>query len=126
MRKAVVEMDGKPLKLFNEKLQTMKTKQGTTPKFLVFFTPTRFLDNNDLVELFWKDVCDQYGISFLDLTPAYNSLKTAFYPNNELCCSNHYLVYGNTLIAYLLTHYLVIQKWIPYSSAAELPCKVNK
>ncbi len=125
-RKALMEMDGKSLKLFNEKLQTMKTKEGTTPKFLAFFAPTRFFDNNDLVESYWKDVCSQNGISFLDLAPAYNALKTSFYPNNEDCCSRHYLSYGNTLVAYLLTQYMIDQKWIPYEDSSTIIGQANK
>jgi hypothetical protein len=97
------------LKLLTEKLKTMKTSGGTRPELLLYYVPTP-LFNNDQLCSFWKEISDQYHFKFMDLTNAYNAFKVEWYPTNLM----HYTIYGNELVAQILSHYFIENKVIPF------------
>ena len=113
-RDDLVEMLGKPLEVLDEKLSATKTSSGKTPQFGLFFVPDPDCLFYSRYESFWSDVCSRYGLKFLDLSRPYEDLKVSYYPTTEACCHHHYTAYGNALIAYLLSHYLPRQGWIPF------------
>ena len=110
------EMTGRRLQLLDEKLNSLKVSgvNGEQhPLMIIFYVPWLIFPN-DCVDPFWKSVCDQYHLNFLDLTESFNALKTGYYPSNQACCTLHYTAYGNELIATLLKYYLIEDKFIPF------------
>jgi hypothetical protein len=112
-----LELSGKPLKLFSEKMKSLKNSNGQTPGLLFFFVPFHLWVNNDRCEDFWNELCKRNNLDILDLADAFNALKTTYYPTSQACCNNHYTAYGNELIAHLLGHYLVEKNIIPFKPA---------
>ena len=103
------EMTGRPLGLFQEKLNGLKTSGGKCPQYLIYYVPA-ILYGNDCNGPFWRDVCVQHHLNFLDLTEPYNDLKMGFYP----AAKGHLTIYGNDLVALLLEHYLIEKKLIGF------------
>jgi len=114
IRDAMIEMDGTVLKNFTERLKKIDAPQGHPRKFLIFFAPWwDWYPSNDIYKNYWKDVCGRNNLNFLDLSPSFYTLEESFYPTHDSFADSHYNLYGNELIAYLLSHYLPEQKWIP-------------
>jgi hypothetical protein len=104
------EMTGKRLSLLNEKLGTMKTSSGNCPQLIIYYAPY-IVFPNDYCESYWTKVCAQYHLKFLDLTEPFDALKLSYFPAEG---SVHYTTCGNELVARLLSHYLVENKYIPF------------
>ncbi len=107
------EMMGLPIKALNEKLNHLKTSNGTAPKLCFCYSPTAAVYFVPEHELFWKQVCSNIGLEMLDLAPGFHALETAFFPTSQGCCSRHPTLYGNELLATLLNYYLPAQGWVP-------------
>ncbi len=103
------EMAGRRLVLLNDKLGSMRTSSGNRPQFAVYYVPCRDFPN-DCLEPFWGDLCSHYHLRFLDLSDAYDALKTSYYPTNV----THFTAYGNALVALILSHYLIDSKLAPF------------
>ena len=118
-----MEMMGKPLRLFGDKIQSIKNKDGSTPKLYLLYIPWRNLafPKESLQKGFWGDLCQKYNVGFVDIEKPFNALKTSFYPTNQYCCSRHYTAYGHTLIAYLLGRQLIEDKIIPFEPVPVTP-----
>jgi hypothetical protein len=112
-------MTAKPLNLFNQKLKSIHLTNGASPGLAFFYVPWRHqLGADEIYEFFWKDLCKGNGFLFLDLAPAFNALKTGFYPFEEKCCARHYTAFGgHELIAFILKHELIEKKLIPFEPA---------
>jgi sugar lactone lactonase YvrE len=114
IRDDMIEMDGRILKIFNEKLRGLDAPKDHPRSFLIFYAPWwDYYSLNDAYESYWRDVCGKYGLNFLDLSASFYALETSFYPTHDSFADNHYNMYGNALLAYLLSYYLPEQKWIP-------------
>lgn len=103
------EMTGRRLQLLHDKLNLMKTSRGNCPQLVFFYAPGGALPN-DCCASFWNDVCAQYHFKFLDLSEPFNALKTSYAP----VYAEHFTAYGNELVAVLLKHYLIEDKFIPF------------
>jgi sugar lactone lactonase YvrE len=114
IRDAMIEMDGTVLKNFTERLKKIDAPVGHPRNFLIFFVPWwDWYPSNDVYKNYWLDVCGRNHLNFLDLSPSFYTLEQSFYPTHDAFADSHYNIYGNELIAYLLSHYLPEQKWIP-------------
>lgn len=109
MHKDLLEMAGRPLQLFQEKLNSIKTPEGQIPQLLIYYLPTLPWPN-DCIEPFWNEVCTQYHLNFINLMDSFNALKTSYYP----AAKGHFTTYGNDLVALLLEHYLIENKIISF------------
>jgi hypothetical protein len=108
-------MLGKPFKVLDQRMGSLKTSSDTTPKLAFFFVPSVDCQDYPKYESFWSDVCSLYGLTFLNLTKPYQDLKYSYFPTTEACCHNHYTAYGNELIATILRHELIKKGWIPFT-----------
>jgi hypothetical protein len=116
IRDDLVEMLGKPFKVLNQRIGSLKTSSGTTPKLALFFVPAPDCESYSKYESFWSDICGRYGLTFLNLTKPYQDLEYSYFPTTEACCHFHYTAYGNELIATILRHELINQGWIPFTA----------
>ncbi|HVZ80841.1 MAG TPA: hypothetical protein VHE12_08590 [bacterium] len=119
MKDDMTEMAGKRLEMMAQRYSSSPTLLGGSPKTVLFFVPyTPFPDS---AVPFWQAVSDRYGFPFLDLSDGYQALRIGYYPDITQCCSGHYTAYGDRLIGYLLSHYLVEDKMIPFHPPAVRP-----
>ncbi len=109
-------MEGRILGLLSGRLQSMKNKSGDSPKLAVFFAPRGGDPDNDDCELFWRDLCAEKNIPWLDLAPPFNTLKTSYYPTGQSGGWVDFTVYGNSLVSLLLTEELIRDNWIPFKA----------
>ena len=114
IKKDLMELTSRPFRVFQNKLQSLKTPGAGRKKLLMLFIPWRNWPNSDSYENFWKDICSEYHLDLLDLSEPYLAMKTSFYPTDQKGWTHHYLPYGSSLIAMLLSHYLTEQKWVPF------------
>ncbi len=114
IRRDLMEMTARPLRLFAERLKSMRTSTGSVPRLAFFYVPWRDWGPQDKCEAFWDDLCRENHLGMLDLSDSFNALKTGFYPINQPNCMRHYTAEGgNVLIARILGYYLMKQGWVP-------------
>lgn len=122
-----MEMMGKPLALFADKVKAMKKKDGSAPRMALLYIPWRNIEvpRESVLDRFWHELNQKYGIELVDIEKPFNVLKTSFYPTNQYCCSRHYTAYGHSLIAFLLGRELIADHLIPYEKekGSEVPEK---
>jgi hypothetical protein len=109
IRDDLLEMAGRRLQLFQDKFGSLRTSEGKTPQFIIYYFPFKEF-HEPYVESFWRDVCDRYHFRFMDLSTPYDALKDAYYP----AAKGHLTAYGNQLIALLLEHDLIENKLVPF------------
>jgi len=114
----LLEMIGHALQVFSQRLQGMKTSGGLAPKCISVYVPHRSWPQ-DIFEDFWRELCGKYQVPLIDIAPAYNTLKTSFYPVNERDLSKHYTAMGDYLIAELLARSLIEEKDVPFDSTGD-------
>jgi DNA-binding beta-propeller fold protein YncE len=114
IRTDLLEMLGKPLKVFSDKLKLSRTSEGKTPQFLVCFMPNDGAGPLSWFESFWTEICTRNNLSLVDFSKPFGDLKIQFFPTMEACCHQHFTAYGSSLVAYLLNYYLLEQHWIPF------------
>ena len=114
MRKDMIEMEGRRIQRMFELIQPMKTQRGNSPDLILFYVPYRGYPS--CAVNFWSDLCAQYHFHFLDLSESYDALKLNYYPAVTRCCDGHFTAYGAKLVGYLLSHYLVEDKLIPFET----------
>ncbi len=107
----LVQMTGKRLQLFDERLSALRTSGGKAPRMVLFYVPYRIWP--DSIPEFWGTLAGRYHFSYLDLSGPYNALKVSYYPAATRCCDGHYTAYGSRLIGYLLSRSLLEQGLIP-------------
>jgi hypothetical protein len=118
LREVLVEMLGRPYQMMVEKIKSDEKAQSKKRSFYVCFLPMGSVGGgvdgaNEAQRDFWKDVCEQKGLGFLDLTDPFNALKMSFYPVSEDIWAFHLLHDGHTLVAGVLADELIRQKLIP-------------
>ncbi len=114
IRADLLEMFGKPLKLLAGTLNGMKNNGGQAPKFMICFVPSEGARPLKEYQSFWNEIALKDQVPMMDLSRDFDDLKTGFFPITEECCHHHFLAYGNTLIAYLMSHALPQEKWVPF------------
>jgi hypothetical protein len=122
IRKKLAEIIGKPLDLLNQKLKSEKTSEGKPRKLVFCFFPTAdvytdFSFPAKNCRAFWKDLCHEKGISFLDLTDDFTTLRLTFFPFSEENGRDHFDGNGHKLFNFILAHELIKQKIIPFEPA---------
>ncbi len=110
IEKDLIQLTGQRLDMMNAKLKKIRTSSGKAPQFLLYYVPTDLFPNECCVT-FWKALGDYYHLPFVDFSDTYNALKVVYYPANAA----HYSLYGNRLIAEILFHYLIQNKYVPFS-----------
>ncbi len=118
IRADLVEMFAKPLKVLSAKLTASKTSEGKPVRVMACFAPNDGGTPLSAYESFWTAVCAQSKLSLLDLSKPFDDMKVPFFPVMEKCCGQHFMAYGNGLIAYLMSYYLPEQNWIPFKAGA--------
>ena len=115
IRADMMEITGLPLRLLSHKLTSIKNNLGKSPQLAVLDIPWDFLYGPaETYDLFWKDLCRKNDVKLISLSEPFNLLKTSFYPTNQTVFARHYTAYGHELITFLLGHYLIEQKFIPF------------
>lgn len=66
---------------------------------------------------FWKDVASASGVEYLDLTDLFIGLKESWFPLSEASSNDHFTPGGHSFFAFLLTHELVKNGWVPMAAA---------
>jgi hypothetical protein len=120
IRQDLIQLVGKPSVLLSEKIKSLKTKSGKQVGFELCFLPVGNLGganySNEPYRLFWQDVCQKGGVSFMDMTEPMNALKSSFYPTAEHGGIFHFDYNGHTFLGAVFAHELIHQKLIPFES----------
>lgn len=114
-RKQLMKILGRPLKLLKAKLDGMKTAAGK-PRQLVFcyFNPGgSYYFTDELQRAFWRDMCQGYGITFLDLCDDFAALGMSYHPYSTNGDVDHFTHSGLNLFNEILLHELTSHKIIP-------------
>lgn len=114
VRKPLLELVGKPLGMLRQKVESPKAN-GTPAQLIFCYFPTnpyysRYRRN------FWKDLCAQQKIPFLDLCDDFTAIGFSYYPYLS-GVSGHFTVDGMFFFSTLLTHELLHQHMIPFESS---------
>jgi hypothetical protein len=118
IRKDLLEMAGKPLSLLSEKLKEIESGEGSAPKLTLIYVPYRPFPNDEACA-FWKTLCTEQNISFLDLSNPFCALKTSYYPTEESEDGRYETAYGSEFIAYLLCNALFEDNLIPFETVGK-------
>jgi hypothetical protein len=114
----LVEMVGRPLVLYQDKLNELQKKMGHPIHFYIFFVPAGSSGAaGGPVEPYRKlytDVCQKSGITLVDLTDPWTALKISGYPVSEFWGNYHFDYNGHTLLSFLMAHALIQQHLIPF------------
>ncbi|HTA75828.1 MAG TPA: hypothetical protein VK791_01580 [bacterium] len=118
-RKLLMDVVALPLKMMKKKMDRMKTTDGHTPQLVLCYFPlgsTFFTWEPE--RLFWKDLCQQEGIAFLDLSDDYAAIGMTYHPYNVLA-DGHWTGNGMELFTRLLARELAKNKLIPVKQTVE-------
>jgi hypothetical protein len=113
IRRDMIELTGRRVQMMGEKIDAMNVSASHFPHVVLFYVPQRNFPS-DCVADFWKELSEKSGFPFMDIADGYKSLKIEYYPAATECCDGHYTAYGSKLIGYLLSHYLIEDKLIPF------------
>lgn len=117
-RKQLMKILGRPLKMLKAKLDGMKTAEGK-PRQLVFcyYTPGgSYYFTNELQRAFWRDMCQEYGVTFLDLCDDFAALGMSYHPYSGNVDVDHFTHSGLNLFNEILLYELTSHKIIPTKS----------
>jgi len=106
LRREALELYGRPLELLKKRL---------APRRLVFcFFPLGSREGLGEQRDFYRELCSKRGIELLDLVPAFDVLREAFYPLSELSGNDHFHAAGHAVFGYLVAHELVSRHIVPF------------
>ena len=117
-RKWLMEIQGRPLKLLKEKLDGMKTAEGKSRRLVFcYFTPggTSYF-TNELYRAFWRDMCRENGVTFLDLCDDFEAVGMSYHPYSMNGDVDHFTREGLNLFNEILLHELTSHKIIPIAA----------
>jgi len=109
-----------PLGIYLERLKKSTPKGRSVPEFAMAFFPLGNLGDHQPVEgqrVFWREVCREEGIRFLDLTETWNSLRVTGNPVCEESSLFHLDNNGHRLLGPVLAYELVRAGFIPWKPA---------
>jgi hypothetical protein len=121
VRKPLVDLIGKPLEMFREKLDAIQTASGNSHHLLLCLFPvTDVYDGDPFVtkgqRLFWKELCLAKKIPFLDICDDFNALRFTYFPIAGDDGGDHFDANGHALLNTVLSHALLKQKLIPFEA----------
>ncbi|HEY2796770.1 MAG TPA: hypothetical protein VGK26_02670 [Thermoanaerobaculia bacterium] len=70
---------------------------------------------------FWKQVAEGAGADYLDLTDLFTALRESWYPLSEANGNDHFTPGGHAFFAFLLSHELLKNGFVPMTPAAVNP-----
>jgi hypothetical protein len=106
LRREALELYGRPLELLKKRL---------APRRLVLcFYPLDSREGLGGQRDFYRELCGKRGIELLDLVPAFDVLREAFYPLGELSGNDHFHAAGHSVFGYLVAHELVFRQIVPF------------
>lgn len=119
VRNQLIEIIGKPLKLFKKKLADLGKERSENISFLFCFFPTGDVFNENRYpsqgqRLFWKDLCRKKDIPFLDLCDDFTALRLSYFPFSEGRENDHYDINGHDLFSIIFTHALIRGQIVPF------------
>ena len=106
LRREALELYGRPLEL-------LKTRLAPRRLVLCFF-PLGSREGLGEQRDFYRELCGKRGIELLDLVPAFDVLREAFYPLSELSGNDHFHAAGHGVLGYLVAHELVSRHMVPF------------
>ncbi len=109
----IIQMTGYRLRMTADKVASFNGA-----KMVLFYVPG-FDQEDDCMSPFWADISKKYDFPYIDLTDAFNSMRLAYHPVFTRCCSDHYTAYGDHLIGYLLSRYLIDGHLVPFEPEAD-------
>lgn len=106
LRREALELFGRPLELLKKRL---------APRRLVFcFFPLGSREGLGGQRDFYRELCEKREIELLDLVPAFDVFREAFYPLSELSGNDHFHAAGHGILGYLVAHELVFRHIVPF------------
>jgi hypothetical protein len=63
---------------------------------------------------FYRELCAARGIELLDLVPAFDVLREAYYPVSDVSGFDHFHAAGHAVLGSLLAHELVSRRLVPF------------
>lgn len=125
IREKLIQVVGRPLEVLNEKMKSEKTGEGVPRRFVFCFFPnadvfSNFTPPSKTQRNFWKQLCQEKGIPFLDLSDDFIALRLSFFPFSEEEGMDHFDGNGHKLFDEILAHELIQQKIIPFEPEKSL------
>jgi len=109
---ALIEIMGKPLKLLRQKIEKMTASGGKRRRLEFCYFPISTPAPKDRRK-FWRDLCHQDEIPFMDLVDDFNALGTTYYPFAGPSMG-HFTANGMTLFSTIMVHELLFNSKIPF------------
>jgi hypothetical protein len=75
---------------------------------------------------FWRQVAEGAGADYLDLTDLFTALRESWYPLSEADGNDHFTPGGHAFFAFLLSHELIKNGWVPMTAPAAEPAPKRK
>jgi hypothetical protein len=112
-RKEAVKFYSRPMKLFYEKLKSLKTGGGKPVSMQICFLPTGSPGPlGDKMEI-GNEIFGEMGIPVLDLYPLMTASRVTFYPMSEMSGYDHFNSHGHDWVSFMLAHELIHRRLIP-------------
>lgn len=120
IRNDLLEMMGKPIRMFHDELKDMKTLEGkpVQTQMLLIFSKGYGVGSGNLENFrtFWKTVADHGQWPYLDLIDDFIALGPTFFPTEEAGSWKHYTANGSLVYAYIVAHELITKGVIPFNN----------
>ncbi len=112
-RELLRQILGQPLKMLKKKMDEIKTSGGKTPQLVFCFYPAgNIFFTNELERSFWRELCREEGVTFLDLCDDFAAIGMTYHPYS-LTSDGHFTENGMDLFSKILLHELNHNKFIP-------------
>ena len=94
-------------------MDEIKTSGGKTPQLVFCFYPAgNIFFTNELERSFWRELCREEGVTFLDLCDDFAAIGMTYHPYS-LTSDGHFTENGMDLFSKILLHELNHNKFIP-------------
>lgn len=115
LRPELVELYGRPIQLLSRRLGRLKTTSGKPVRWVVVTTHSGYSELWPEETDIWKAVCEQNGISFLDVNPDTAATQLSFYSLDENGSNEHYNPDGHRYFATVLSRALIRGGYLPWN-----------
>jgi len=109
-----------PMRMYLQHLKETTPKGRRTPEFAMVFFPLGNLGDLQPVEAqrdFWKGICRELGVRFLDLTETWNAVRVTGEPVAEESFLYHLTNNGHSILGPVLGYELIHAGFIPWKPA---------
>ncbi|HEY1252388.1 MAG TPA: hypothetical protein VGH97_14495 [Thermoanaerobaculia bacterium] len=119
-RKILVELHTRPVAVLRRGLEA-KFPKGAVPRFALchYLLGGRAPIGGEAE--FWRQVAGGAGADYLDLTDLFTALRESWYPLSEATSNDHFTPGGHAFFAFLLSHELLRNGWVPMNAGAAGP-----